>query len=90
MRCGLEISLDDPTEIASWYSRQLLLCGDDKVITLENELREIDELTVDAVHRVARQTFRKDRTYGVMIGPVNWLNVRKLRRAVESIAEDLA
>jgi len=72
LRCVLEIGLDDPVETAGWYGRQELLLRERKVISFEDELREIDQLTLEDVARVSRESFVPQRRNLAAVGPVGF------------------
>lgn len=82
LRCGLEISLDDPFEIAGWYGRQELLGPADRVITFDDELREIEQLQLEDVRRVAGQVFQPEQRTLAAVGPVGMFKRGQLRNVV--------
>lgn len=84
LRCGLEIAHDDPAETAAWYGKQTLLLPPDRILSLQDELRQIEELSMDQLVRVARSTFTPDGCHLVAVGPINWFDRRRTRRLVRS------
>ena len=80
LRCSLEIGLDDPVETAGWYGRQELLLRGRKVISFNDELDQIDRLTLQDVANVCRQAFVPERRNLVAVGPVGLWSSRAARK----------
>ncbi len=81
--CGLQIAHDDPTETASWYARQTLLLGADRIISLEEELTQINALTVDSLIEVSKRMFVPENYQTAVVGPVGWRDRRRTRTVIQ-------
>jgi len=89
LKCSLEIAHDDPAETASWYAKQaLFLRNTNRIITLAQELEQIENLSVDRLYDVAQETFAPRHCYLVVVGPVNWLLKRRTRRLMSCLDRD--
>lgn len=85
LRCSLEIAHDDPAESASWYAKQTLFAngrGPRHIISLADELEQIENLTVDQLFDVAKRVFTPANGYLVVVGPVNWRLKRRTQRLI--------
>lgn len=63
----LLLQMEDSFSVASWIGRQEIL--EDRVLSLDEVLEEIDAVTTEDVHGVAQRLFRQDKLNLAVVGP---------------------
>jgi predicted Zn-dependent peptidase len=63
----LQLQMEDSFSVASWIGRQEIL--EDRVLSLDEVLEEIDAVTTDQVQRVARRLFHQEKLNLAVVGP---------------------
>jgi predicted Zn-dependent peptidase len=63
----LKLQMEDSFSVASWVGRQETL--EDRVLTLDEVLEEVDAVTIHGVQRVAQRLFHEDKLNLAVVGP---------------------
>jgi predicted Zn-dependent peptidase len=63
----LKLQMEDSFSVASWIGRQETL--EDRVLSLDEVLEEVDAVTIDGVQQVAQRVFRQDKLNLAVVGP---------------------
>jgi len=82
-RMTLAFSLDSAAELAGWYGSGEVLHAPEG---FEERCRRVESVTPEAIRRVARSTFTRDKLVAVFVGPTSKRRQRELERAVRSAA----
>jgi predicted Zn-dependent peptidase len=79
-RWDLEFSMDGLGEMAGWFGGTELFYSPEPIETYEER---VSRVTLDDVHRVAREVFKPERLVVAAIGPFKSTVKRRVREAVE-------
>jgi predicted Zn-dependent peptidase len=63
----LKLQMEDSFSVASWVGRQEIL--EDRVLSLDEVLEEIEAVTAEEVQRVAQRLFRQEKLNLAVVGP---------------------
>ena len=63
----LQLQMEDSSSVASWIGRQEIL--EDKVLSLDEVLAEVDAVTSGGVQQVAQRLFRQEKLNLAVVGP---------------------
>jgi len=77
-------TLDDPHGMAERVGSDRLLCGRERAVDLEQELKQVRTIEPDEFARAVRETMIPARLNVIVRGGINWLQERRLRRRLEA------
>jgi len=63
----MAIQLEEQENLADWLARRCLM--EDRVITVDEHLEEIEKVTAKDIRRVAKEVIRQSKMNLTMIGP---------------------
>jgi len=77
----LLLQMEDSFAVASWIGRQEIL--EDRVLTLDEVLKEIDAVTTEDIHGVAQRLFRQDKLNLAVVGPYEKTQEEQLKSLLQ-------
>jgi predicted Zn-dependent peptidase len=76
-------NLDDPRDVAYRLGSDLLLCGRERALGIDEELEQIRTVTADEMQALVQELFQASHLCVVARGALGWWARRKLRKRLE-------